>query len=491
VRSRVLVTDVEERSSLAACRGLAAAGYRVTGVAAGSPAPAHWSRSCHWRAVLPDPRDDPDAFLGGLENILREESHAILLPSTDVSMWLVSEQRERFAGLVHLALPDHDAVAAVLDKTRLIEEAPAVGLAAPASVVCSGFDEGISAAERLGLPVVVKPARSFVPDGGRFRQRPVTIVNDEPALGAALSDIGSPFLVQRYEEHGRVVSLAGVMTTERLLASVAVRWQRRWPPISGAASFCETIAPPDGLTGRVERLLLTLRFSGIFELELLELGGSRFAAIDLNPRPFGWMSLAVRAGANLPALLCDWLRGADPTTVRGAPGLRYRWEDGDLRHLLWQLRRADAAAAAAVLRPRRRVVHPHFQLADPAPLAARAAFLVSTWRRRRRRATPGSPREAEQKRRLPVDLSFERRRGVPAPGHEAHDRPEARRSWSAEEMQAGDRRLEPGRENRVAVGQAQRAQELRPEEPVLRHVDPVARGDDHVVDLSPAPIVER
>ncbi len=163
---------------------------------------------------------------------------------------------------------------------------------------------------------------------------------------------------------------------------------------SGATSYCFTMTPPEGLAAKVEQLLLGLRFEGIFELELLELEDGRLASIDLNPRLFGWMSLPIAAGTNLPALLCDWLLAdASAPVAASAPvfpavGVPYRWEDGDAHHFIWQLRRAHIRSAAEVLRPHRGVVHAHFQLGDPGPLVARSAHMANVWLRRRRPAKP-------------------------------------------------------------------------------------------------------
>ena len=114
---------------------------------------------------------------------------------------------------------------------------------------------------------------------------------------------------------------------------------------------------------------------GIFELELLELGQNRFGAIDFNPRPFGWMSLAIGAGANLPALWCDHVLRRHSVSPAGARvGVRYRWGDADIRNALTLLRRGSFRSAVAVLQPHRRVVHPHFRIDDPGPAAARMMF---------------------------------------------------------------------------------------------------------------------
>jgi predicted ATP-grasp superfamily ATP-dependent carboligase len=134
------------------------------------------------------------------------------------------------------------------------------------------------------------------------------------------------------------------------------------------------VALPPGLANRVRALLEALEWQGIFQLQMLELDG-RLSVIDLNPRVFASVTLDARAGADLPSVWCDWLLGRKPYPVRARPGVRYRWEEGELCHLLWQLRRRKFRAAAAVLRPHRQVAHAWFRLTDPGPLIARALYL--------------------------------------------------------------------------------------------------------------------
>lgn len=381
---RVVVTDVEQRAALAACRGLDRAGYRVTGVAGARPAAGHWSRCCARRVTLPAPDEQPGDFLVGLEALVRSEPHALLVPTTDLSTWLISENRSRFEGSVLLALPSRSSVRAALDKSWLLAAAAAAGLGGPPAGLCASVEDGLAVARELGFPLVVKPVRRRDSDQVELAQLRVVLADDEPSLAHALDSLPSPFVVQRYAESARVVSFSGVIAPGGLIATAVVRWSRRWPPDRGGASFCETIAPPDGLARRVEQLLASIDFTGMFELELLELQGRRYGAIDLNPRPFGWLALPTAAGANLAASYCDWLLDGAVTHAVAAAGVRYRWEDGELRHLAWQLRRGRLGKAAAVLRPHRRVVHPHFEAADPAPLAARLILLARLWFRLRR-----------------------------------------------------------------------------------------------------------
>jgi thioredoxin reductase len=172
------------------------------------------------------------------------------------------------------------------------------------------------------------------------------------------------------------VSFAGILADGRLLGTAMSRYLRTWYPRAGNACFSRSIEAPAWLPERIIKLLEALGWEGLFELELIERPDGSYAAIDLNPRIYGSLALAVAAGANLPALWCQWLLGRKPQRAVARPGLRYRWEEGDLRHLKWSLRHGDLREGAAIIRPRRGTVHALFNARDPGPLVAWADGLV-------------------------------------------------------------------------------------------------------------------
>ena len=135
-----------------------------------------------------------------------------------------------------------------------------------------------------------------------------------------------------------------------------------------------------------------LGWQGIFELELMRRPDGSFASLDLNPRPYGSIALAIRAGADLPAIWAAWLLGERPPYAVARPGVRYRWEDAEIRRVVWELRRGHLAEAAHVALPRRRVVHPHFQWNDPGPLLARGAYFAGRALSRARKAAAADRR---------------------------------------------------------------------------------------------------
>ena len=382
----VLVTDGHERSAFAACRGLACAGFVVSATTLVRPAAAELSRSVTSCYSISDPQRDGDAFVHRLAEILEAHPHAVLLPGTEPSLLRISEQRDVLERYVRIGLPAHDVVLGALDRSKVAAAATRAGMEPPQTVECADEAEALRAATRLGYPVVVKPRRSALRTGdGRMRTRPSRVVGDQTTLRALLPSFGLPVAVQQHAQ-GSVVSLGGLVAGGDLTGLCVSRYRRTWPPQGGSASFTETFAPGAVLTQGLERILDELRWEGLFELEVIEVGDDRYSAIDFNPRPYGSMVLAVAAGANLPALWCAHVLGRTSTPVRASPGFHYRWEEAEARNFLWSVRRRRLRAALAVLRPSPNTTHAFFRLTDPAPILARPLALLMRPVRRARRA---------------------------------------------------------------------------------------------------------
>jgi predicted ATP-grasp superfamily ATP-dependent carboligase len=419
--SRVLVTDASERSVLAACRGLAAAGYRVSTAAESRIALGHWSRFSNERIVLPAPLADPDGYVDRLAYVLRRTEYDVVMPGAERSLLPISERRALIEPYARLGLPPHEVVLRALDRTLVARHAAAVGLAPPPTVVCLNAEEALAAGPELGFPVVVKPARSVMWTAGGIQQSSASLAADAVALETAVAAAGVPLMIQKFVSDTTIVSFAAVRVDGALLGPTVARYARTFPPEVGSAALAVTIAPPPGLAEQVGELLGSIGWSGIFELELLQLGGGRFGAIDLNPRPFGWMGLAIAAGANLPALWCDHVLGRRGVSPEGARlGICYRWEEADVRVALTQLGRRRPRVAAALLRPHRGVVHAQFRWDDPAPLFARMLSLAKKavgralgGRGRTRRSAAASEQGRTARTGSSLRRVLERRHGAP------------------------------------------------------------------------------
>lgn len=369
----VLLVDAGERSAVAAAESLARAGYRVGTASSQWPAPAGWSRFSERRFSLPNPRKAARKFASTVAAIVATGAYSMVLPCSEGSLWAISSGREEFEGTqVSLALPAEETVARCTDKAELVTRARGVGLGAPESALCTSRDKAVKAAEHFGYPAVLKPLHTVFEEGGETRHLASALVADSGALEEQLEQSGLPCLIQRREQ-GPVVSFAGVFADGRLLASACSRYLRTWPPEAGPVSFSESFVPePETLTA-VSGLVASLGWEGIFELEAIERAPGDYAVLDFNPRIYGSLALAVKAGAPLPAVWCDWVLKGRTADLTARPGVHYRWEDAELRNAMRCLRNGRPGKAMAILRPRRGTAHAYFRWHDPLPLAVRAA----------------------------------------------------------------------------------------------------------------------
>src|SRR5436190_6084019 len=340
----VLVSDGgngQARSTLAAVRSLARAGYRPAVTVSASLSIAAASRHCG-RAVHVPPVTDTD-YEAAVKAELAAHTYLTVLAASD-------------AALLALGAP----VEHLVDKGVVAERAAGAGLLVPPTRRFASREELFDSERSLDYPVVVKPTLSF---------SPVVRVASAAELHARVAANG-PVLVQPFLGD-RLRAVAGVAWRGRLAAAAHQRYLRTWPPDCGTASAAETVEPDLELEAAVLRLLDG--FEGVFQAQL---AGPYL--LDLNPRVYGSLPLAVAAGANLLAVYCDLLRGVEREAVRARPGVFYRWVEGDLRHLFAGVRDGSVGLGAALraLRPRRGAAHSTESLSDPLPALSRLRFAM-------------------------------------------------------------------------------------------------------------------
>jgi hypothetical protein len=337
----VLVTDdffgQAGRGPLAAVRGLGVAGYRPS-VAFSSPtALAAASRYCVGRIEVPPA--ESEGFAHALRRELERNAYLTVFPGSDVGLVAL--------GGSHLHL---------LDKSVLAEAGARAGIAVPPSRVFSSAEELLDEANHVDFPVVIKPTRTH-----------------DSITARSVSDLewwrgrNEPLLMQPYLTD-QLRAIAGVLWRGRLVAVVHQHHLRTWnADPGGPASAAKTVEPDVELEKKMLRLL-----SGYEGLFMAELRGDYL--LDVNLRIYASLALSIRAGANLPKIYCDLLRGESVDFVRARPGVFYRWFDGDVRSVIWAAyrRRLTPVEAVKALMPRRGAAHGGPEsLTDPRPMLAR------------------------------------------------------------------------------------------------------------------------
>jgi len=359
-RPWVLVTGPDQsRATVAAVRLLAEAGCRVAVTATGRASLAAASRYCRRRVRVPDAEADPAGYAAAVRAELSRGGYLTVLPGSDAASMALGRPEARF-----------------MNKLQAAELAGEVGLRVPPSRVFDSYEDLRSAASELPYPAIVKPeTKRFL---AQRVERPEDLARVPDGPGRL---IVQPFLSD--DLHG----LLGLMWQGRLVAATHFRYLRLWPLPAGTVAAAVTIAPDPDLEGQVAHVLAG--YDGLFHADL---AGPYL--LDLNPRIHATMPLAAAAGADIVAAYCDVLRGGQPRTVRGRPGIRFQWLEGDLRSLFRAVRegRISLRQALREARPRRGTVHSLESFHDPRPFLERFRFV------RRDLETRQARRQGERRR---------------------------------------------------------------------------------------------
>jgi predicted ATP-grasp superfamily ATP-dependent carboligase len=329
---RVLVLGpAASRGSLAAVRSLGRAGWTVGVASPQRGSLVARSRHVHTWHPCPPP-SQPEDFERALTQILQDSGYAVVLASGDD--WLVGllRLRDRLPAVVPYA--PTSSVLQVLDKLTLHRLAGAAGLLVPPTVVAD--DTSVLAWEG---PAVVKPRHhGLIPLDGRRLEAAVLAGSDIEPQVRRVHAHGTAALLQP-PLRGPLVAL--VVLTDRDARPVALAQQESlgvWPPRAGVSTRARLTPVDPAIAGPALAMLADLEWYGLAQLQFVATPQGP-VLLDLNPRWYGSMALAVAGGLDLPDLWCRLALGLDPgPSLPPAVGTRYAWMEGDLRRAVVERR---------------------------------------------------------------------------------------------------------------------------------------------------------
>lgn len=302
----VFVTDGFHRKSLAAVRALGRTGFRVGVGELTHIAPALHSRYAARRVVYPSPFRRPAAFV----RFIRKLDARVILPMEEEVLLLLLR-----AGEGRIPFGPLENIEWARDKRRVTELAHTLGLSVPES-----YEEA-----KPRFPCVVKPR---IGSGSRGR----TYCESRNELRRACESLRSRGMEPLVQERvaGEAVCVSLLYDSEgHLRAYFAHRRLREWPASGGPSTVRESLLDETLLT-RARILLEALSWRGIAQVEFK--GGH---VLEINPRFWGSLHLAVTAGVNFPAMLVDLFLGRPVDFDGYRPGVRSTWWwPGELIRLL-------------------------------------------------------------------------------------------------------------------------------------------------------------
>ena len=311
-----LILDAYLRQSLVSVRSLGSRGLRIAALNTKSAIPAFSSRWCQRSFVCPS-SEATDGYLDYLEQLLELTGARVLISSSDSTVALLRQNRERLEKRVCIALAKEPALAIAVNKELTLEIANRLGLSVPRSVPVQSVDEVRAALHEIGLPAVVKPVESWVwredavendSTGKRIVSQLVTTPEEAQFVVEELTSAGGTTLFQQFLT-GRREAMSFLYANGEMYARFAQWAKRTEPPLGGQSVLRQSMAIPTDMGDAAERLVREINLEGYSEVEFRRDSAGVPYLMEINPRLSASVEIAVRSGVDFPFLLYQWANG--------------------------------------------------------------------------------------------------------------------------------------------------------------------------------------
>lgn len=302
----VFLPDAISPRTLSACRSLGKKGISVTCADESPFNLAFFSRYCQERTIYPSPLRDPQRFAEYLLDYLADHPQDCMIPVKEESLDVIMLYREEFEQLTRLPFPPTSIFQICRDKNKTMALAKRLGIPHPKTVMPTCLDQVNELGKSLTFPVVIKPRLSCSGLG-------ISYVKDYAQLYDAYCNVHAqyPFpMIQEEIPAGEKYDVACLLDeNSRPLATFAQKEIRSFPLQDGASTLQESVWRPD-LVDLTLQFLQEAGWSGIAEAEfMIDPRDGRPKLLEVNPRFWGSLQLAIQSGVDFPYLLYEWSCG--------------------------------------------------------------------------------------------------------------------------------------------------------------------------------------
>jgi len=338
--SDVFVTDGHWRKTLAAVRALGQNRIRVTVGESTRLSMAGFSRYCHRNTIYPSPRLSSYNFLEFIHDLLTKKPFQMLLPMEEDTAYLLSGHLDTFSRLTYLPIPPKDKLKRVRNKANIIRLAEQLGIPVPRTWHIQNLSQLDGIANILPYPVVIKPQISSGAVG-------VAYPKNQRELKETYQTIHRQFpfpMIQEFiPREGSGYGASFLFDEQSRLKAGFVHKRLREYPVTGGASTLRVSVRHDDIYDMARTLLEKIGWFGVAMVEFkVDPRDGLPKLMEINPRFWGSLALAIHAGINFPLLLHKMAMGEhfDPVeTYR--PGIVCRWLiPGDLLHFIFNPNRS-------------------------------------------------------------------------------------------------------------------------------------------------------
>ncbi len=353
----VLVTDGHFRKTLAVVRSLGRKGISVTVGERTFLNTSFFSRYCTQRLIYPSPRRFPDQFIEFLLREIRKNRYDCLFPMEEETLLLVAKYQSEISRYTYLLISDLKKVEFVRDKRNLMKFAEKIGVPAPrtfyAPPSCTlplegggegggapfliqgkGMDQLNFSLDSIPLPAVIKPRISSGSFGIVYVKKREDLL---PSYESVHQQFSFPLIQEWIPDGGGTYGFSALFDEASNIKAAFIHQKLRMYPVQGGPSTLREGVEYPQIMQLGLSLLKSLNWVGVGMVEFkVDPRDGIPKLMEVNPRFWGSLQLAIVSGVDFPYLILRMARGEKFEPVLSYKvGKRCRWLLlGDILHFL-------------------------------------------------------------------------------------------------------------------------------------------------------------
>jgi predicted ATP-grasp superfamily ATP-dependent carboligase len=356
--ARVLVTDGHFRKTLAVVRSLGQKGVQVTVGERTFLNTSFFSKYCARRLIYPSPRQAPNQFIEFFLREIQRSHYDCLFPMEEETLLLLVKYHSDISRYTYLLSPDLNKIEFTRDKRNLMQFAKAHGIPTPKTYPIvpqpskvqgsrpqsdkvedrpasygrlQGLDAGV---DEIPLPAVIKPRISSGSLGIVYVKKMEDLL---PTYQKIHERFPFPIVQEWIPDGGGIYGFSALFDqTSNVKAAFVHKKLRMYPVEGGPSTLGEGVEHPQIMELGLS-LLQSLNWVGVGMAEFkIDPRDGIPKLMEVNPRFWGSLQLAIASGVDFPYLMLRMARGERFSPIlRYAVGKRFRWLLlGDILHFL-------------------------------------------------------------------------------------------------------------------------------------------------------------
>jgi len=256
-----------------------------------------------------------------LDFFLKLSKDDVVFPLLEKTMLLLAKNKLKLQ--CQLGFSDYETLLRTGDKSLLIQHAIEHNIPCPKTFFITKSEDIQACISALDFPIILKPRNEAGGKGIQLVDSPELL----PAIAEKFLADYSCFLLQEKIPYTTKYTIGTLCNSEHDLRRVCViKELRNYPVESGQSCYVETVNEP-GLVKFAEKLLKSLNFVGVADIDLvIDTRDKQPKLMEINPRFWGSLQVAINAGVDFPNLLYTMLKDGDiDKSLSYKTGIRCRY----------------------------------------------------------------------------------------------------------------------------------------------------------------------